>query len=148
NTVDLNGAASLFLQGKAAIYYSGSWSLRDFNDPAQNRIGADAIGFFNVPLVPGGKGTLDDWMLNAGLATSFSAAAFDDTMKDWMKNVFGEYGNKATSQMGFLTGFQVEETTAALPPLTQMVQRKLDEVKNGVLWFEALFGPEAQTVAW
>jgi raffinose/stachyose/melibiose transport system substrate-binding protein len=148
NIVDLNGATSLFLQGKAAIYYSGSWSLRDFNDKAQNRIGTEEIGFFNVPLVPGGKGTFDDWMLNAGLTTSFSAAAYDDTMKDWMKHVFGEYGNKAPSQMGFLTGFQVDETPAALPLLTQMVQRKMNEVKNGVLWFEALFGPEAQTVAW
>ncbi|TYP73142.1 ABC transporter substrate-binding protein [Paenibacillus methanolicus] len=148
NTTDLNTAASLFLQGKAAMYYSGSWSLRDFNDPSQNKIGADQIGFFNIPLVEGGAGTLDDWLMNAGLTTSFSADAYNDNMKDWMKHVFSNYGDKAMNEMGFLTGFQVDRLPASMPPLTQMVQEKIGGVKNGVLWFEALFTPAAQKTAW
>lgn len=148
NMTDLNSAASLFLQGKAAMYYSGSWSLRDFNDPAQNKIGADQIGFFNIPLVEGGVGTMNDWLLNAGLTTSFSADAYTDKMRDWMKHVFSSYGDKAMNEMGFLTGFKVDNMPASIPPLTQLVQEKISGVKNGALWFEALFTPAAQKAAW
>jgi len=148
NTTSLEEASAMFLQGKAAMYYTGSWSLRDFNDPAQNRIGADQIGLFNIPLVEGGVGTEDDWLLNAGLTTSFSAAAYDDTMKQWMKAVFTDYGDKAMGEMGIITGFKVDHMPADLPPLTKMVQSKIENVKHGALWFEALFAPETQAIAW
>ncbi|ASS68615.1 MULTISPECIES: extracellular solute-binding protein [unclassified Paenibacillus] len=148
NTTDLNEAAAMFLNGKAAMFYSGSWSLRDFNDPTANAIGPKAIGLFNIPLVEGGAGTEEDWLLHAGLTTSFSAAAYDDKMKGWMKSVFRDYGDRAIHEMGYLPGFKVDRMPDELPPLTKMVQQKIDGVKNGTLWFEALFDPEAQTVAW
>lgn len=147
-TTGLEEASAMFLQGKAAMYYTGSWSLRDFNDPAQNKIGEGQIGLFNIPLVEGGVGTEDDWLLNAGLTTSFSAAAYDDTMRKWTKAVFTDYGDKAMSEMGIITGFKVNHMPADLPPLTKMVQSKIEKVRNGALWFEALFAPETQAIAW
>ncbi|MFD2329586.1 ABC transporter substrate-binding protein [Cohnella sp. GCM10020058] len=148
NTTDLDEATATFLQGRAAIYYTGSWSLRDFNDPKQNRIGEDRIGLFNIPLVPGGAGGEGDWLLNAGLTTSFSAAGYDDEMKRWMKSVFSDYGNKAMSEMGIITGFKTDRLPQTLPPLTQLAQNKIDGVKNGTLWFEAFFNAETQATAW
>ncbi|SFB06157.1 raffinose/stachyose/melibiose transport system substrate-binding protein [Cohnella sp. OV330] len=148
NTTDLDEATAMFLQGRAAIYYTGSWSLRDFNDPKQNRIGEDRIGLFNIPLVPGGAGGEGDWLLNAGLTTSFSAAGYDDEMKRWMKSVFSDYGNKAMSEMGIITGFKTDRLPQTLPPLTQLAQSKIDGVQNGTLWFEAFFNAETQATAW
>lgn len=148
NKVEMDEASALFLKGKAAMFYTGSWSLRDFNNPDKNHIGIDAIGLFNIPLVPGGQGTRDDWLMNAGLTTSLSAAAYDDTMKDWLKAVFTGYGDKAMQESGVITGFNVMHIPTDVPRLTQMVQSTIDHVKNGTLWFEALFDSETQTAAW
>ncbi|MBB6694799.1 extracellular solute-binding protein [Cohnella xylanilytica] len=148
NTTDMEEAVNRFLQGQAAMYYTGSWSLRDFNDPAKNRIGTEQIGLFNIPLVAGGKGTTDDWLLNAGLTTSFSAASYDDTMKKWVKAVFEDYGDRAMKEKGVISGFKVDRMPASLPSLTQLAQTTIESVKNGALWFEALFDTDAQAVAW
>ncbi|MNR55990.1 hypothetical protein D3C85_1764730 [compost metagenome] len=47
-----------------------------------------------------------------------------------------------------ITGFKVEEVPEEVPPLTRMVQGKLDRVKNGALWFEARFNTRTQLLAW
>jgi raffinose/stachyose/melibiose transport system substrate-binding protein len=148
NTTEMDEASAFFLQGKAAMFYTGSWSLRDFNSSLKNQIGTDAIGLFNIPLVPGGKGTKDDWLMNAGLATSLSAASYDDKMKEWLKAVFTGYGDKAMKENGVITGFNVQHMPADVPELTKMAQETIDSVKNGTLWFEALFDPDTQTIAW
>lgn len=148
NTTETDEATTMFLEGKTAMYYTGSWSLRDFNSTIRNKIGTDAIGLFNIPLVKGGAGTRDDWLMNAGLTTSLSAAAYDDTMKDWLKAVFTGYGDKAMQEYGVITGFNVKNMPDDVPKLTQMTQETIDSVKNGALWFEALFDADTQTVAW
>ncbi|GLX66133.1 ABC transporter substrate-binding protein [Paenibacillus glycanilyticus] len=148
NTTETDEASALFLDGKVAMFYTGSWSLRDFNSPIKNKIGTDAIGLFNIPLVDGGAGTKDDWLMNAGLTTSLSAASYDDTMKDWLKAVFTGYGDKAMEENGVITGFNVQNMPPNVPKLTQMAQQTIDNVKNGTLWFEALFDPDTQTIAW
>ena len=148
NSVDNDLSVQMFLTGKSAMFYVGSWILRDLNDPDKNKIGTENIGFFNIPLVKGGKGTLDDWSMNAGLTTSFSAAAYDETMKDWIKEVFTGYGDEALNELGVIPGFRVEQVPDNIPPLTRMVQQKMNGVKNSALWFEAFFNTRTQTVAW
>lgn len=148
NTTETDEASTLFLEGKVAMFYTGSWSLRDFNSSLKNQIGTDAIGLFNIPLVKGGVGTKDDWLMNAGLATTLSAASYDDTMKEWLKAVFTGYGDKAMKEYGVISGFNVQNMPADVPRLTQLAQETIDSVKNGALWFEALFDPDTQTIAW
>ncbi|HIW34623.1 MAG TPA: extracellular solute-binding protein [Candidatus Paenibacillus intestinavium] len=148
NTVDMETSLNAFLQGKTAMFYMGSWQLRAFNDESQNKIGEDAIGFFSIPLVEGGSGTLDEFPVNAGLTTSFSKAAYTPEVGNWMKFVFERYGDRAMSDLGMVTGFQVEHTPADLPPLTKLVQEKISGAKKGALWFEARFSTNAQLLAW
>ncbi|QMV42482.1 ABC transporter substrate-binding protein [Cohnella cholangitidis] len=148
NAVDIGDSFDLFVQGKAAMFYSGSWSIRDFNDPSLNPIGPDNTGFFSIPLVKGGVGSLDDYPVNAGLTTSFSQEAYNEEVGRWMKFVFERYGDRAMGELGMITGFKVEEVPEEVPPLTRMVQGKLDRVKNGALWFEARFNTRTQLLAW
>jgi raffinose/stachyose/melibiose transport system substrate-binding protein len=150
NTLDYGPAQDLFLQGKAAMFYMGSWAVRDFNNPEVNKIGADNIGFFNIPLVEGGVGTLGDYSINAGLTTSFSKAKYEENAEgvgDWMKFVFSNYGDRAMSDLGLITGFRVEQMPAEVPPLTQMTVKEIDKVENGAPWFEARFNAKTQSVA-
>lgn len=151
NTLDYGPAQDLFLQGKAAMYYMGSWALRDFNNPQVNKIGVENIGLFNVPLVPGGVGTLEEWNVNAGLTTSIARARFEENpeiISDWMRYVFSRYGDRAMTELGLITGFQVREVPENLSPLTRMVLEKLQGVKGGAFWFEALFDARTMSVAW
>jgi len=151
NTLDYGPAQDLFLQGKAAIYYMGSWALRDFNNPEINKIGIENIGFFNVPLVPGGVGTLEEWNVNAGLTTSIAHAKFaenPEAIGNWMKYVFSHYGDRAMKELGLITGFRVKEMPEEVPVLTKMVLEKLATVKGGAFWFEALFDARTTSVAW
>jgi alpha-L-rhamnosidase len=85
-TIDYDTAVDTFLQGKAAMFYMGSWELRDYNDPKRNKIGAENIGLFNFPLVKDGKGTTDDWAMNAGQTIVINKTQYDDTLGDWLNH--------------------------------------------------------------
>jgi raffinose/stachyose/melibiose transport system substrate-binding protein len=148
NTIEMGTSVDMFLQGKAAMFYMGSWQLRAFNDSNQNKIGTDKIGFFSIPLVPGGAGSLDEYPINAGLTTSFSKAAYTPAVGEWMKYVFEHYGDRAMSELGMVTGFNVKTMPKDTPALTQMVQSKINGVKRAALWFEARFSTKAQLMAW
>jgi len=148
NTVDMESSVNAFLNGEAAMFYMGSWQLRAFNDKSRNHIGEEAIGFFSIPLVEGGVGTLDEYPVNAGLTTSFSKEAYTPEVGKWMGYVFEHYGDRAMSELGMITGFQVEKMPENIPPLTKVVQEKINEVSKGALWFEARFSSSAQLLAW
>ncbi len=69
-------------------------------------------------------------------------------MKDWIKEVFTGYGDEALNELGVIPGFRVEQVPDNIPPLTRMVQQKMNGVKNSALCFEAFFNTRTQTVAW
>ncbi|WP_206669772.1 ABC transporter substrate-binding protein [Paenibacillus luteus] len=148
NTIDMGTSVDLFLQGKAAMFYMGSWQLRAFNDEERNQIGSDQIGFFSIPLVRDGIGTLDEYPINAGLTTSFSKSAYTPEVGQWIRYVFERYGNRAMNELGIVTGFNVSTTPDDLPLLTKLIQQKIGEVTKGALWFEARFDTNAQLMAW
>jgi len=147
NTVDYDTAVDAFLQGKAAMFYMGSWELRNFNDPKRNQIGAGNIGFFNLPAVKGGKGTMSDWSINTGLVVAMNQKQNDAALGEWMKYVFSNYGTRSMTELGALTGFKVSKMPASVPALTTMTQRKLNSAKKGYLWFEGYFSPKATSLS-
>ncbi|WP_027483071.1 ABC transporter substrate-binding protein [Deinococcus pimensis] len=147
NTIDYDTAVDTFLQGKAAMFYMGSWELRTFNDPKRNQIGANNIGFMNIPAVKGGKGTTNDWSINTGLTVAVNQSQNDAALQDWMKYVFSNYANRAMSELGMLTGFKVSKMPASVPALTTMTQQKLNTAKKGYLWFEGYFSAKATAIS-
>lgn len=146
NTIDADTALDIFLQGEAAMYYSGSWDLANFNNPERNQIGLENVGMFNIPLVEGGKGTLDDWSMNAGLTLSASAEKYDEQMGEWMKQIFSEYGDKAMEE-GIITGFKASEIPDDISQLTKETMDKINSVENAALWFEARMDAESKALA-
>lgn len=149
NGLDYGAAEDLFLQGKAAIFYMGSWAVRDFYNPEADKIGADNIGFFNVPAVEGGVGTIDDWSMNCGLTSVISKQAYDADPKrigEWIKFVFSRYGDRAITEFSSIVGFK-QTPPASLPPLTKFTLDTLGSVKHNYLYFEAYFTPKAKAMA-
>lgn len=138
-TIDYNTALDLFLQGEAAMFYMGSWELRSYNNPEQNLIGAENIGFFNVPMVEGGEGSLSDWSMNAGLTLALNSEDYDPVLADWLNYVFSNYGDRSMSDLGAITGFTVNNMPEEVPALTQMTLEEIASAEAGYLWWEALF---------
>jgi len=146
-TVDYGAAADTLLSGKAAMLYNGSWFAENLNDPKRNLAGPDGIGFFNIPLVKGGVGTMDDYSVNCGTILCLSRKKYDAGMADWVKYVFTRLGDKAMTDYGALKGYKVTTTNANLSGYTKLIQAELKKVKNAGLWFEASFDSKTSQVA-
>lgn len=145
-SIDGPTAENQFLTGGGAFYYMGSWTLAAFNNEELNKIGADNIGFLPFPEVEGGAGSVSDVPANVGIPVMFSEAGYDESSEAWLKCVVENYGDVALEESSQVTGF-VTESDTELPELTQLVQDTIAEAEGGILWFEALFSPEATTVS-
>src|SRR6266567_910359 len=76
-TLDYNPALDVFLNGKAAMFYMGSWELRDYNTASVNKLGVDNIGFFPFPNVTGGAGNSTQTPMNAGQPTAVNKKKYN-----------------------------------------------------------------------
>jgi len=137
--IDYDAALDLFLQGKAGIYYMGSWVVGTFNDPERNKIGEDTIGIFPVPTVAGGVGTLTQTPTNLGATTLWNPERYDEAAGEWLKAVAENFGDLALQQQGQITGFVVHDPPADLPPLTRVVTEEIAATTEAITWFEQFF---------
>jgi raffinose/stachyose/melibiose transport system substrate-binding protein len=146
-TLDYTPAVDLFLQGKAAMFYMGSWELRDFNDPTVNKIGADNVGYFPFPNVAGGAGNSAQIGMNTGQTSSVNKAKYNSSVGQWLTYVGQHYADVALSLQGAVTGFVNQQSTSSAPATTQAVISQIKQVSQPVLWFEALMSQKATTLS-
>jgi raffinose/stachyose/melibiose transport system substrate-binding protein len=145
NTIDYTTALQTFMSGKAAMFYMGSWALGDFNNPA-NKIDAETVGFFNFPVVRGGKGSINDWSLNTGIGVVLNAK-YDASIEPVLKCVMNTWGDRSMAERGAISGFKVARLPAGLPALTKDTLQRLSTAKAGYLWFEGKMSAKAAAVA-
>lgn len=146
-SIDYGTALNTFLTGGSGFIYMGSWAVSAFNDPEQNKIGEDAIGFLQFPEVTGGAGSADQMPANVGTALAISAEGFTDTAtQDWVECIADNYGTVALRDSGQVTGFVVNGDVE-VSPLSQLVQDQIAAVDTSILWFEAYFSAEATTTS-
>lgn len=146
-TLDYTPALDLFLQGKAAMLYMGSWALTDFNSTAEDKIGADNIGFLPFPNVTGGVGSLDQTPTNTGQTTAINKAKYNAAIGNWLAYMAKNYADVALQKQGAVTGFVVHNKPANLPSLTSLVLDQVAKISQPVLWFEALFSTKATNLS-
>lgn len=145
-SIDYTTAMNEFLSGKAGMYYMGSWALANFNDPAQNNLGPDGIGFIAFPNVEGGAGDSTQLAANIGVPLAMSASTFDEDAKAWLGCIADNFGSQSLGDQGVITGF-ADNDAVDVEPLTGIVQGQIETAETTVLWFEALFNPKATTTA-
>lgn len=146
-SMDAAAANNSFLSGKAAMKYDGTWLLSDINNPDSNTIGVDNIGFMPFPAVEGGKGTIDQWPANAGTVFATNPKTAGPKVGAWLKCIAENYGAQALSDAGVISGFKVNEEVTGLPSTTQLVQEKVADIDETVLWFEALMDGKSTSLA-
>lgn len=146
-SLDYDGATNQFLTGKSAMIYMGSWLLANINDPKQDVIGVDKVGFMPFPAVTGGKGSIDEYPSNVGLPSTFGASTYSkgNNTGKWLKCIAENFGSEALKQ-GQITGFKVNTPVSGLSSITTAVNDTLNSNKAAsVLWFEALFNSKASS---
>ncbi|MEU4385466.1 extracellular solute-binding protein [Promicromonospora sp. NPDC023805] len=146
-SIDYDTSVAQFLTGEAGMFYMGSWALGAFNDPAQNQIGEDNIGFFPLPEVEGGAGTADQIPANVGLPIAVSANGYNEEVGAWLGCIVDNYGSTSLGEQGTISGFTVNDEVSGVPPLTELVQDTISSTTESTLWFEALFGAKATTTS-
>ena len=146
-TVDYATAADMLMTGQAAMLYNGSWFTGNLNDPERNLAGPDGIGFFNIPVVEGGVGAIDEYSMNCGNIITFAADKWDDEIADWVKFVFTRYGDYAMNTTGTLKGYTISEMPDDLPSYTMLVAEEMKKVNKAGLWFEARLDEKTSNLA-
>lgn len=141
-SIDYDTAFNTFLTGKAGMFYMGSWALSDFADEERNQIGSENIGFLPFPAVEGGSGSAEQIPANVGLPMTFSDKAYDDKAGDWLSCIAKNYGAASLGDASTISGFKVNGDVE-VDDLTQLIQNRISETEESVLWFEALFNSKA-----
>jgi raffinose/stachyose/melibiose transport system substrate-binding protein len=144
-SIDYNTSISQFLTGKAGMMYMGSWLLANINSSADT-IGAQNIGFFPVPAVPGGQGSVTQFPSNVGLPMTINAKQYDSKVGSWLKCITQSYGSASLKTQGSLSGFKLS-TPVTVDPLTKLIQTDIASSNQSVLWFEALFNTQATNIS-
>jgi raffinose/stachyose/melibiose transport system substrate-binding protein len=149
SSLDYSPAEDVFLTGKAAMFYMGSWATSDFDNASLDQIGINNIGFFPFPHVPGGKGPNPLVPANAGQTSSVNAKDLTPATAGWLKYMAQTYGTQALGKPGggTISGFKVTKYPSSLSAPDKLVLNALKTLKNPVLWFEALFSAKATTTS-
>jgi len=147
STMDSGTSAATFLTGKAAMKYDGSWLLSNINDPEQNEIGEENVGFMPFPAVEGGAGDINQWAANAGASMSANAETMGPNTTAWFECIAENYGAQALDTAGIVSGFKINGDVTDVPAATQTVQEKVEGIDETVLWFEALFDAKSNSLA-
>ncbi|MET9593862.1 extracellular solute-binding protein [Streptomyces sp. NPDC006516] len=146
-SIDYDTAMNQFLNGKAAMFYMGSWALANVSDAKQNKVGAENVGFMPFPAVAGGKGSIDQYPSNVGLGITLGAKSFDKKTGAWASCIAENYGSTALEDHGSISGFKVNTEVKDANEVTTQVRDTISTSKQNVLWFEALFSTKATTVS-
>lgn len=145
-TMNAGASAATFLAGDAAMKYDGSWLLSNINDPDQNEIGAENVGFMPFPAVEGGAGDIGQWAANAGAAMAVNAESIGPNTTAWFECIAENYGQQALKSAGIVSGFEVNGEVTDVPEATRIVQETVAEADETVLWFEALFDSKSNSL--
>jgi len=146
-TRDGDTSSNMFLTGKAAMTYDGTWLLSAINDPERNEIGGENVGFMPFPAVDGGEGTIDQYPANAGAPMIVNAKQFGPKVQDWISCIAENYGQQALQDAGVISGFKVNGEVTDLSENTAEIQERIAGIDETVLWFEALFDPKSNSLA-
>lgn len=99
-------ARDQFTQGKAAIYYMGTWETEAMiNEASQAEAVRGQIDYFTLPLTADAKTGANEFFVNSGIGMAVGAGTFDPLVYDFVKFMLGRYS-------------ELYAETGALSPMT------------------------------
>lgn len=146
-TVDMNTAGSMLMNGKAAIFYNGSWFTQNLTDESQNPAGKDGIGFFNIPIEDESISTATSYSMNCGNILALDNDKYDEATGWFLKYFMENMGNVAMEEMGTVKGYTYDMAAEDMDPYTTLVLDEIAKSTEGFAWWEAKMPSEVSLTA-
>lgn len=137
-----------FMNGKSAMFVTGTWELPDFTtttDIAQEfKVN---IGYFKFPTVVGGKGNVDDWVGGPGnglFVSKNSKHALE--AKKFVSFFVQKWGEHSVVNAGVIPATKVDTATIKLPQMFIDLLNELNKANKVTLYLDTQMKPVASTI--
>lgn len=119
-------ARDLFTQGKAAIYYMGTWEIAAMtNEASQAPAVRGNIDYFTLPLTANAKTGANEFFVNSGIGMAINSDKFDPLVYDFVKFLFTRYP-KLFAETGELS--PMTYTPSVLPNKSPLYAKVIDQI--------------------
>lgn len=137
-----------FMNGKSAMFVTGTWELPDFTtttDIAQEfKVN---IGYFKFPIVVGGKGNVDDWVGGPGtglFVSKNSKHALE--AKKFVSFFVQKWGEHSVVNAGVIPATKVDTAAIKLPQMFIDLLNELNKANKVTLYLDTQMKPVASTI--
>ena len=100
--MDYTATTNLFLGGKVAMYYIGTWEVNNMAEANKSGVMQDNIDYFVLPTVEGSPTPYTDSVAHAGIGTAITKDKFTEGQKDFIKYWWEHYSETAIEVGGFI----------------------------------------------
>ncbi|MBQ7564961.1 MAG: extracellular solute-binding protein [Lachnospiraceae bacterium] len=146
NTVTMNAAGQMLMNGQAAIFYNGSWFAGNLNSE-DNKAGEDGIGFFNIPVADPSISDITAYSMNCGNILCFDKAKYDDASAWFMKYFVEHIGDVAMETEGTVKGYTYKTQASDMSGYTKLVLDEINKAQSAFTWYEATMDTEVSRTA-
>ncbi|MDR2484366.1 MAG: extracellular solute-binding protein [Treponema sp.] len=128
NSMKYDEAQVEFTSGRAAMTFDGAWNIALY----QSRLGED-LGIFNFPMVSGGKGSGNDWMVNYDNALAISSSTKNKPAAEaLMALIFSPERMAVLAEMGALVAsVNLPVNSSKIPPVVMELSNGIDNANYG-----------------
>lgn len=136
-----------FMNGKSAMFAMGTWELPDYTTTVDISQGfKDNIGYFKFPIVPGGKGNVDDWVggPGTGLFVSQNSEHIREA-KRFVSFFVQKWGEHSVIDAGVIPATRVDTATIKLPQIFIDLLDELKKANKVTLYLDTQMKPVASS---
>lgn len=137
-----------FMNGKSAMFVTGTWELPDFtttsNTAQEFKVN---IGYFKFPTVEGGKGNVDDWVGGPGtglFVSKNSKHALE--AKEFVSFFVQKWGEHSVVNAGVIPATKVDTAAIKLPQMFIDLLNELNKANKVTLYLDTQMKPVASTI--
>jgi len=130
NSMDYAEGKTLFINGKAAMYMMGTWEVGSLGQTMGNK-----VDFMPFPLIPGGKGNLESYVLSQDMGFAISSKSPNkEAANKLLKYLFSKERQAAWAEAGqLITTKNIPYNKDKVPVLSGKVIQALNTAKYGFL---------------
>lgn len=137
-----------FMNGKSAMFVTGTWELPDFttttNIAQEFKVN---IGYFKFPTVEGGKGNVDDWVGGPGTGLFISKnSKHTGEAKKFVSFFVQKWGEHSVVNAGVIPATKVDTAAIKLPQMFIDLLNELNKANKVTLYLDTQMKPVASTI--
>lgn len=136
-----------FMNGKSAMFVTGTWELPDFttttNIAQEFKVN---IGYFKFPTVEGGKGNVDDWVGGPGTGLFVSKNSKHALEAKEFVSFRSKVGEHSVVNAGVIPATKVDTAAIKLPQMFIDLLNELNKANKVTLYLDTQMKPVASTI--